>query len=121
MLTDIRNRAASPVGFVILGLIALTFVLVGPTMSFTGQAYYARVNGIDVLPSDIEQTYQQQAAAFRSRFGELVPAVDQRLRAEAQEQVITQKVMESYVTDNRIVAAPRFYSRAHHRRSVVPG
>ena len=106
MLTDIRNRAASPVGFVILGLIALTFVLVGPTMSFTGQAYYARVNGIDVLPSDIEQTYQQQAAAFRSRFGELVPAVDQRLRAEAQEQVITQKVMESYVTDNRIVAAP---------------
>ncbi|MEO1037769.1 MAG: SurA N-terminal domain-containing protein [Pseudomonadota bacterium] len=105
MLTEIRNRFTNTVGLVIIGVIAVTFVLVGPTMSFTGQAYYARVNGISVQPAEVEQAYQRQAEDFRRQVGSIPPALDQRIRAQAQEQVITEKVMQSYLEENRIVAA----------------
>ncbi|MEM8981993.1 MAG: SurA N-terminal domain-containing protein [Pseudomonadota bacterium] len=106
MLTNIRNRLTGTLGIVILAVIAVTFVLVGPTMSFTGQAYYARVNGLDVDPNEIERLYQNQAVRVREQFGTITPDIEARLRADAQQQVITQKVLESYLADNRIVASP---------------
>ncbi len=105
MLTEIRNRFTNAIGIAILAVIALSFVFVGVNMSFTGRGYFASVNGIDVQPGEIEVAYQRQAEAFRSQFGTITPELDQRLRLDAQEQVLTQAVIRSYFDDAEFAAS----------------
>ena len=53
MLSQIRDKVAGPIGLVILGVIAVSFVFVGATLNFAGNVYAAKVEGSEISIADL--------------------------------------------------------------------
>ena len=62
-LTVPNEKIVGPMGLVILGAIALSFVFFGATLNFAGNVYAAKVNGSEIGLAQFENTYRQQLEA----------------------------------------------------------
>lgn len=72
MLQSIRDKATGILGWVIIGLIIITFALfgLGSYLQDKSRAYAARVNDIEITPRDLQKAYQQQRAQIENRLGD---------------------------------------------------
>ncbi len=95
MLQSIHDKIKGWVAYVILGAIALVFVLWGINWTLGAPNYAAKVNGSEVSINDVRQSYQQQLAqAERQANGTLT---------DAQRNAIKQRVLENYVNGEALV------------------
>ena len=105
MLTRIRESFLGWKAVALLVLLSASFVFFGVQMSFSGAAYVARVNGEDISPFEVQEYYNRQANNYRQQFGELPPQLSDMLRNTAVEQVITNKVIETYLDKQRFAVS----------------
>jgi peptidyl-prolyl cis-trans isomerase D len=89
MLQTIHDKITGWVAYVILGAIALVFVLWGINWTFGAPTYAAKVNGSEISVNDVREAYQRQLAqAERASNGGL---------DDAQRNEIKQRVMQDFV------------------------
>lgn len=103
MLTRIRESFLGWKAVAVLVILAASFVFFGVNMSFSGAAYVARVNGSDITPFDVQEFYTAQVNFYRQQIGEITPELDELLQRNAIEQMITNKVVETYLDDKGFV------------------
>ncbi len=103
MLTKIREGFMGWKAIVVLVVLAASFVFFGVNMTFTGGAYFARVNGEDISPFEVQELYQAQASQYLQQFGQLTPELDQIIEQNVVQQLITNKVIETHMDAERIV------------------
>lgn len=95
MLQSIHDKIKGWVAYVILGAIALVFVLWGINWTLGTPNYAAKVNGTEVSINDVRQSYQQQLAqAERQSNGTLT---------DAQRNDIKKRVLDGYVDSEALV------------------
>ncbi len=95
MLQTIHDKITGWVAYVVLGAIALVFVLWGINWSLGAPTYAAKVNGLEIGANDVRQSYQQQLAqAERQANGVL---------DEAQRNALKKRVLDEYVDNAAIV------------------
>ncbi|MDP9082969.1 MAG: SurA N-terminal domain-containing protein [Pseudomonadota bacterium] len=95
MLQTIHDKITGWVAYVILGAIALVFVLWGINWTLGAPTYAAKVNGNEVSVDEVRQSYQQQLAQQeRQANGTLT---------DAQRTDIKQRVLEDYVGSEALV------------------
>jgi peptidyl-prolyl cis-trans isomerase D len=95
MLQTIHDKITGWVAYVILGAIALVFVLWGINWTLGAPTYAAKVNGNEISVNDVRQTYQQQLAQQeRQANGGLT---------EAQRNDIKKRVLDEYVATEALV------------------
>lgn len=105
MLTRIRESFLGWKAVAVLVILAASFVFFGVNMSFSGAAYVARVNGADITPFDVQEFYQAQVSFYRQQVGEITPELDELLQRNSIEQMITNKVVETYLDDQGFVVS----------------
>jgi peptidyl-prolyl cis-trans isomerase D len=96
MLQTIHDKITGWVAYVILGAIALVFVLWGINWSLGAPNYAAKVNGSEVSVNEVRQAYQQQLAQLERQSNGQV--------SEAQRNELKQRVLDEYVNSEAIVS-----------------
>lgn len=95
MLQTIHDKITGWIGYVILGAIALVFVLWGINWTLGAPNYAAKVNGREISLNEVRQSYQQQLAqAERQANG----ALDEAARNE-----IKRRVLDEFVNSEALV------------------
>src|ERR1700689_343192 len=95
MLQTIHDKLKGWVAGVVLGAIALVFVFWGINWALSAPPFAAKVNGTEISPNEVRQTYQQQLAQIERQSS--VP-LDDAMRNE-----IKQRVLEQYVASEALV------------------
>src|ERR1700723_3278536 len=95
MLQTIHDRLKGWVAGVVLGAIALVFVFWGINWTLSAPTYAAKVNGSEISPNEVRQTYQQQLAQIERQSN---APLDDAMRNE-----IKQRVLEQYVASEALV------------------
>ncbi len=103
MLTKIRESVMGWKAVVVLVVLSASFVFFGVNMSFSGGSYFAKVNGEEISTFEVQELYTAQSNQFRQQFGELTPDLDRIVQQNVVQQLITNKVVETYLDDERIV------------------
>ncbi len=95
MLQKIHDKVSGWFAYVMLGGIAVVFVLWGINWSLGAPTYAAKVNGVEISAADARQTYQQQLAQYeRQANGNL---------SDAQRNDLKKRVLDDYVTSESVV------------------
>lgn len=95
MLQTIHDKITGWVAYVVLGAIALVFVLWGINWSLGAPSFAAKVNGREVSINEVRQAYQQQLAQFqRATNG----AIDDNQRI-----AIKKRVLDDFVNNEALV------------------
>ncbi len=95
MLQTIHDKLTGWVAYVVLGAIALVFVLWGINWTLGAPTYAAKVNGLEIGANDVRQAYQSELAqAERQANG----ALDEARRNE-----IKKRVLDEYVDNAALV------------------
>jgi peptidyl-prolyl cis-trans isomerase D len=124
MLQAIRDKAMGVLGWIVIGLIIITFALfgLGSYLQDKSQVFVAKVNDVEISPRELQLAYQQQRARMEQMLGDAYnPALidDQMLKRTAlngliQRQLLLQAAEEDgmLVSDQllaaRINAVPAF-------------
>ena len=88
MLQTIHDKFTGWVAYIVLGAVALVFVLWGINWTIGAPTYAAKVNGREIPANEIRQAYQQQLAQLeRSSNG----ALDEVQRNALKARVIVQR------------------------------
>jgi len=96
MLQNIHDMIKGWVGYVLLGAIAIVFVLWGINFTMGAPSYAAKVDGREIPAAEIRQTYQQELArAERAAQGQLT---------ESQRNEIKTRVLEDSVSIEALIA-----------------
>ena len=98
MLTKIREKIVGPMGLVILGAIALSFVFFGATLNFAGNVYAAKVNGSEIGLAQFENTYRQQLEA-NPQLVQLPPEFRAQFRQSILESMIRERLVDLYLEE----------------------
>ena len=98
MLTQIREKIVGPIGLVILGAIALSFVFFGATLNFAGNVYAAKVDGSEIGLAEFENTYRQQLNA-NPQLAQLPPEFRGQFRQNILESMIRERLVELYLEE----------------------
>ncbi len=98
MLTQIREKVAGPIGLVILGAIALSFVFFGATLNFAGNVYAAKVDGSEIGLGQFENAYRQQLEA-NPQLASLPPEFRAQFRQNILESMIRERLVELHLAD----------------------
>jgi peptidyl-prolyl cis-trans isomerase D len=96
MLQSIHDKIKGWVAYVILGAIALVFVLWGINWTLGAPNYAAKVNGNEVSVNEVRQTYQQQLAQLERQSNGQV--------SEAQRNDLKRRVLDEYVNGEALVS-----------------
>lgn len=95
MLQTIHDKITGWVAYVILGAIALVFVLWGINWTFGAPSYAAKVNGSEISVNDVREAYQRELAqAERASSGGL---------DDAERNQIKQRVMQDFVAGEALL------------------
>jgi len=95
MLQSIHDKITGWIGYVILGAIALVFILWGINWTLGTPSYAAKVNGREISVNDVRESYQRQLAqAERQSNGTL----DEAARNE-----IKRRVLDDFVNSEALV------------------
>ena len=95
MLQTIHDKLKGWVAGVVLGAIGLVFVFWGINWTLSAPTYAAKVNGTEISPNQVRQTYQQQLAQIERQSS--IP-LDDAMRNE-----IKQRVLDQYVSSEALV------------------
>ena len=95
MLQTIHDKITGWVAYVILGAIALVFVLWGINWTLGAPNYAAKVNGNEVPINEVRQSYQQQLAQRERQSNGVL--------TEAQRNDIKKRVLDDYVNSEALV------------------
>ncbi len=98
MLTKIREKVAGPIGLVILGVIALSFVFFGASLNLGGNVYAAKVNGSEIGINAFENTYRQQLEQ-NPQLASLPPEFRAQYRQSIVESLIRERLVELHLVD----------------------
>ncbi len=98
MLTKIREKIVGPLGLVILGAIALSFVFFGATLNFAGNIFAAKVDGSEIGITQFENSYRQQLDA-NPQLASLPPEFRAQFRQNILESLIRERLVELYLTE----------------------
>lgn len=96
MLTQIREKITGPLGLVVLGAIALSFVFFGATLNFAGNVYAAKVDGSEISLGQFENTYRQQVDA-NPQLASLPPEFRAQFRQNIVESMIRERLVELHL------------------------
>lgn len=119
MLQNIRDRFTGTFAIVLLVLLGLSFVFFGITMPLMGGGYAAKVEGVEIPASQLENAYQAELARFAELGGELQPEIRRLIRQSVLDNLVRETLVDYYlvrsgyrVTDemitNSIQRAPEF-------------
>jgi peptidyl-prolyl cis-trans isomerase D len=95
MLQTIHDKITGWVAYVILGAIALVFVLWGINWTLGAPSYAAKVNGSEVSVNEVRQSYQQQLAQMERSSNH---ALDDAARND-----VKRRVLDDYVNSEALV------------------
>src|ERR1700723_1706509 len=95
MLQSIHDKLKGWVAGVVLGAIALVFVFWGINWTLSAPTYAAKVNGTEISPNEVRQTYQQQLAQIERQSN---APLDDASRNE-----IKHRILEQYVSSEALV------------------
>ena len=98
MLTQIREKITGPIGLVILGAIALSFVFFGATLNFAGNVYAAKVDGSEIGLGEFENAYRQQLDA-NPQLAQLPPEFRAQFRQNILENLIRERLVELHLAE----------------------
>src|ERR1700685_810436 len=95
MLQSIHDKLKGWVAGVVLGAIGLVFVFWGINWTMSAPTYAAKVNGVEISPNEVRQSYQQQLAQIERQSN---APLDDTMRNE-----IKRRVLDEYVNTEALV------------------
>jgi peptidyl-prolyl cis-trans isomerase D len=95
MLQTIHDKLKGWLAAVVLGAIGLVFVFWGINWTLSAPTYAAKVNGSEIAPNEVRQSYQQQLAQFERQTN---APLDEVMRNE-----IKRRVLDEYVSQEALV------------------
>src|SRR5271155_2501548 len=95
MLQSIHDKLKGWVAGVVLGAIGLVFVFWGINWTLSAPTYAAKVNGVEISPNEVRQSYQQQLAQIERQSN---APMDDTMRNE-----IKRRVLDEYVNTEALV------------------
>src|ERR1700685_1222655 len=95
MLQSIHDKLKGWVAGVVLGAIGLVFVFWGINWTLSAPNYAAKVNGVEISPNEVRQSYQQQLAQSERQSN---APLDDTMRNE-----IKRRVLDEYVNTEALV------------------
>ncbi|MGI9200962.1 MAG: peptidyl-prolyl cis-trans isomerase [Woeseiaceae bacterium] len=98
MLTNIREKVVGPIGLVILGVIAVSFVFFGATLNLGGSIFAAKVDGSEIGVNDLENAYRQQLDA-NPQLATLPAEFRGMLRSNVLQNLIRERLVELHVAE----------------------
>lgn len=98
MLTQIREKVVGPIGLVILGIIAVSFVFFGATLNLGSDLYAAKVEGSEIGRGEFELVYRQQLDA-NPAYASAPAEFRARLRQDILQTLIRERLVELYLAD----------------------
>jgi peptidyl-prolyl cis-trans isomerase D len=98
MLQAIRDRAMGVLGWIVIGLIIITFALfgLGSYLQDKSRVYVAKVNDAEITPGELQVAYQNQRARMEQMLGEAFnPALinEQILKRQALDNLIRRQLI----------------------------
>jgi len=119
MLQAIRNRAMGLMGWIVIGLIIITFALfgLGSYLQDKSQVFVAKVNEVEISPRELQLAYQQQRARMEQMLGDAYnPALidDQMLKQTALNGLIQrQLLLQAAQKDGMLVSDQLLVAQIH--------
>lgn len=98
MLSQIRDKIVGPIGLIVLGIIAVSFVFFGATLNFAGNQYAAKVDGSEIGILAFENTYRNQIDA-NPQLAQLPPEFRGQMRQSVLESMIRERLVEQYLAE----------------------
>ena len=98
MLQAMRDKVMGVLGWIVIGLIIITFALfgLGSYIQDKSQVFAAKVNGVEITPRELQMAYQQQRAQMEQMLGDAYdPALlnDKLLRQRALDSLIGRQLV----------------------------
>ena len=100
MLQDIRDKLLGKFAIVLIGVIAVSFIFWGVSIPFSGSGYAAKVDGVEISLTELEQGYRRQLAQYTEQFGELPDNLRRPLRKRVLDILIRNTVVDTHVADD---------------------
>jgi len=119
MLQAMRDRVMGVLGWIVIGLIIITFALfgLGSYLQDSGQVFVAKVNDVEISPRELQMAYQQQRARMEQMLGDAYnPALidDQGLRQTALKGLIErQLLLQAAQNDGMLVSDQLLAAKIH--------
>ena len=119
MLQAFRERAMGVLGWVVIGLIIITFALfgLGSYLQDKSRAFAAKVNGVDISPRELQVAYQNQRARMEQMLGDAYnPALidEKRLKQQALQSLISrQLLLQAAQQDGMAISDQLLAARIH--------
>ncbi|MEN8763813.1 MAG: SurA N-terminal domain-containing protein [Thiogranum sp.] len=119
MLQAMRDRAMGVLGWIVIGLIIITFALfgLGSYLQDKSQVFVAKVNDVEISPRQLQVAYQQQRARMEQMLGDAYnPALidDQRLKQTALNGLIQrQLLLQAAQNDGMLVSDQLLAAKIH--------
>jgi peptidyl-prolyl cis-trans isomerase D len=123
MLQAMRDKVMGVLGWIIIGLIIITFALfgLGSYMQDRSRVYAAKVNGAEITPRELQLAYQQQRAQMEEMLGDAYdPALidDQLLRKRALDALISRRLLLQAAEENGMAISDQLLAAYIHSASV---
>lgn len=108
MLLAIRDRVTGWIAGVIVGLLAVTFVLFGiqSYLEYQARVFAAEVNGEEIPPQELRRAYQEQIAQLRDMLGEDFDRLEideAEIRSEVLERLIRQRLLAQAAAEEGMI------------------
>lgn len=119
MLQAIRDRAMGVLGWIVIGLIIITFALfgLGSYLQDKSRVYVAKVNDAEIAPRELQVAYQNQRARMEQMLGDAFnPALidDQMLKKQALDNLIRrQLILQAAEADGLAVSDQLLAAQIH--------
>jgi len=119
MLQAFRNTVMGWLGWIIIGLVIMTFALfgLGSYLQDESQVYAAKVNDTEISPRDLQRAYQQQRARMQEMMGDAYnPAMinDKRLRQQALNGLINRELLLQAASENGLTISDALLAAQIH-------
>jgi peptidyl-prolyl cis-trans isomerase D len=119
MLQALRDRVMGVIGWIVIGLIIITFALfgLGSYLQDKTHLYAARVNDVDITPRDLQLAYQNQRASMEQMLGDAFrPDLidEQQLKKQALEKLIRrQLILQAAKANDMAISDQLLAARIH--------
>jgi peptidyl-prolyl cis-trans isomerase D len=119
MLQAMRDRAMGVLGWIVIGLIIVTFALfgLGSYLQDSSRVYAAKVNDVEIAPRELQLAYQNQRANMEQMLGDAFdPALidDQKLKQQALQNLIRRELLlQAARADGMAVSDQLLAARIH--------
>lgn len=99
MLQDIRDKLLGKFAIFLIGLIAVSFVFWGAATPFLSTGYAAKIDGVEISLTQLEQEYRRQLNQYTEQFGELPESFRRPLRERILDELVRDTVVDIHVAE----------------------